>query len=398
MRRWWKPAYVVSAVVLLCACVSRVSVSTSGAQLDGPSHVLGMSASGRLVLFESGATNVVPNDTNGQGDLFVRDTRANTVRRVDLAADGSQTTSGSNGGTIDASGRYVVFETDDALVPSDTNLQADLYRRDLQTGTVALVSLGPDGSQFPHGNCCSGPFDPAITGGGNLIAFDGYTADGPPPRDSIYLRDVAAGTTTKLTDSGQFTTLFISRDGKHLAYNTGCFQAGGCSPRPGVIDLANGARYHPIAFCEFDQVAGISSNGRYVLRNESGGDHVECFNSARVEDRLTATSIELDPENPNRSVATSFSPDGRFVSLVSGDLLVPGDTNGVYDIVSLDTRTGQYRLVSDKADGTPSNGDSSTAFVSDDGRRIAFESKASNLVDGDTNGSTDVFLDAPPRR
>jgi hypothetical protein len=83
---------------------------------------------------------------------------------------------------------------------------------------------------------------------------------------------------------------------------------------------------------------------------------------------------------------------------VSGDLLVPGDTNGFNDIVALDTRTSQYRVVSDNSDGTPSNGNRSAAFVSDNGRRISFDSDASNLVAADTNGATDVFLDAPPRR
>jgi hypothetical protein len=54
--------------------------------------------------------------------------------------------------------------------------------------------------------------------------------------------------------------------------------------------------------------------------------------------------------------------------------------------------------VSDNSDGTPSNGNSSAAFVSDNGRRIAFDSDASNLVAADTHGAIDVFLDAPPRR
>jgi Tol biopolymer transport system component len=383
---------MASAIVLLGACVSRVSVSTTGAQLDGASKVLGLSASGRFVLFTTGATNVVPHDTNGAPDVFVRDTSANTVHRVDLGTDGSQT-SGSDSAAIDASGRYVVFVSDDALVPSDADHRTDLYRRDLKTGTVTLVSLRPDGSQFGPAFGGGGPLAPAISGDGNLVAFDGYDTDGPS--DRIYLRNVAAGTTTPLTSSDEFTTLFLSRDGKHIAYNMGCFHAGGCSPQPGVLDLANGARFHPIAFCAFDSVAGISTNGRFVLRNESSGDNPDCFTNARIEDRLTATSTELDPDDPARSIATSFSPDGRFVSLVSGDQLVPGDSNGFNDIVALDTRTGKYRLVSDKSDGTPSNGDSRAGFVSDDGRSIAFDSDASNLVDGDTNGLTDVFLDSP---
>jgi Tol biopolymer transport system component len=149
-------------------------------------------------LFATGATNVVPNDTNGADDVFVRDARANTVQRVDLGADGSQT-SGSDSASIDASGRYVVFVSDDALVPSDADHRSDLYRRDLQTGTVTLVSLRPDGSQFDAAFGGGGPLAPTISGDGNLIAFDAYDTDGPS--DRIYLRDVAAGTTTQLTGS-----------------------------------------------------------------------------------------------------------------------------------------------------------------------------------------------------
>ena len=57
----------------------------------------------------------------------------------------------------------------------------------------------------------------------------------------------------------------------------------GCSPQPGVLDVANGARFHPIAFCAFDSVAGISTNGRFVLRNESSGADPDCFTNARID-------------------------------------------------------------------------------------------------------------------
>src|SRR6185295_18074399 len=85
--------------------------------------------------------------------------------------------------------------------------------------------------------------------------------------------------------------------------------------------------------------------------------------------------------------------DGRFVVFDSqATNLVAGDTNGFADCFVRDTQTGSTVRVSVDSSGNQSNGDSGTAWASANGRYVLFDSNATNLVSGDTNGASDVFL------
>jgi Tol biopolymer transport system component len=72
--------------------------------------------------------------------------------------------------------------------------------------------------------------------------------------------------------------------------------------------------------------------------------------------------------------------------------LVAGDTNGQRDVFVRDAVSGRTALVSVGAGGVPGNGESREPSISADGRYVAFNSSASNLVAGDTNTSLDVFV------
>ena len=112
----------------------RVSLTADGAQAGGNSTSLSLSADGRFVAFESYATDLVPGDTNGQRDIFVRDRQAGTTERVSLTADGAQA-GGSTGSlsrslspSLSADGRFVTFDSVAAnLVPGDTNNAPDVF-------------------------------------------------------------------------------------------------------------------------------------------------------------------------------------------------------------------------------------------------------------------------------
>lgn len=137
--------------------LTTVSVSSAGVVGNGNSALSSISADGHYVVFESDATNLVPNDTNATWDIFVRDLWAGTTTRVSVAYDGSQLSPGyiggscfcnvgsrllnHNGGAISADGRYVLFYSGATnVVPNDTNNQVDTFVRDLQTGTNTVVS------------------------------------------------------------------------------------------------------------------------------------------------------------------------------------------------------------------------------------------------------------------
>ncbi|RPF36512.1 PD40 domain-containing protein [Streptomyces sp. TLI_185] len=107
-----------------------------------------ISGSGRLVAFESGLYSLVPDDTNKAADVFVYDRAARTTVRVSTAADGTQADGPSDSVSLSANGRYAAFTSAaDNLVPGDTNGVADIFLKDLRTGAVERVSLTADGGQ-----------------------------------------------------------------------------------------------------------------------------------------------------------------------------------------------------------------------------------------------------------
>lgn len=124
----------------------RVSVASDGAQADSFSLTPTLSSDGRWVGFNSGATNLVPGDTNQQTDGFVHDRRTGTTERLSVASDGTQGNGLSSAPALSADGRYAVFNSDaDNLVPGDTNNTTDVFVRDRRTGTTSRISQGPDG-------------------------------------------------------------------------------------------------------------------------------------------------------------------------------------------------------------------------------------------------------------
>jgi Tol biopolymer transport system component len=113
----------------------RVSVSSTGGQANGfGSFAPGLSMNGRFVAFVSNASNLVPGDTNGISDAFVRDRWTGSTRRASVGQDGAQANgSGSFGSNnvapaISAEGRFVAFASDASnLVPGDTNQALDVF-------------------------------------------------------------------------------------------------------------------------------------------------------------------------------------------------------------------------------------------------------------------------------
>src|SRR6476469_5330391 len=117
-----------------------------------------------------------------------------------------------------------------------------------------------------------------------------------------------------------------------------------------------------------------------------------------VRDLLTNTTTRVSVDsagNPgnNKSGSPSISADGRFVAFFSNSTnLVPGDTNNNYDIFVRDLLTNTTTRVSVDSAGNPGNRDSYNPSISADGRFVAFLSNSTNLVPGDTNNNDDIFV------
>src|SRR5262249_48820830 len=131
------------------------------------SYTVAISADGRYVAFGSVASNLVPGDTNGSQDIFVRDRSTGTTSRVSLASDGTQADGHGLSTAISADGRWVAFgSVPSNLVPGDTNGSQDIFLRDRWAASTNRVSLASDG---PKANGDS--FVPAINADGRYVAF-----------------------------------------------------------------------------------------------------------------------------------------------------------------------------------------------------------------------------------
>jgi Tol biopolymer transport system component len=146
----------------------RISVASDGTQGNNyDSYNASISADGRYVTFYSDATNLVSGDTNDAGDIFVKDLQTGTTNRISVASDGTQGNGNSNIPSISANGRYVAFESGaSTLVSGDTNGSSDIFVKDLQTGTTKRISIASDGTQG-NGNS----YSPSISADGRYVAF-----------------------------------------------------------------------------------------------------------------------------------------------------------------------------------------------------------------------------------
>lgn len=148
-------------------------------------------------------------------------------------------------------------------------------------------------------------------------------------------------------------------------------------------------------------VPSISDDGRFlvfqsigVLASGDGNGAFDIYHRDRSQGRLRRVSLSVDGGDADGdSTDASLSSDGSVVAFAShATNLVEGDTNGASDIFVITRRDRRIQRISRGRDGSQANGASYQPHISSDGRFVTFASGASNLVDGDTNNVDDVFV------
>jgi Tol biopolymer transport system component len=216
----------------LTGTTERISVSTAGEQANDISSVGAMSPDGRYVAFRSLASNLVPGDTNSRWDVFVRDRGTGTTVRVSLSSTGEQGdgNSGLHPLGISPDGRYIVFDSDATnLVPGDTNGVADVFVRDQLAGTTERVSVSSAGGEATER---SGYYSVAMSADARYIAFDSdapdlVAGDTNGFRD-VFLRDRLGGTTARVSvssagaegDDHSGSRVQVTADGQYVIYDS----------------------------------------------------------------------------------------------------------------------------------------------------------------------------------
>ena len=350
-----------SAIPLAPFDLERVSVADDGTEGNGRSSHTSVSEDGRYVAFESSASNLVDDDTNGRKDIFVYDRDTDTIELISLSSNGTQANRDCSKPCISADGRYVAFESSATnLVPGDTNSKKDIFVYDRDTDTIERVSLTSAGGQSngTSSNAC-------ISGDGRFVAFQSFASN-------LVSGDTNATSDVFVYDRDEDTVerVSVADDGA---------EGDAASSYPSI----NGdGRY----------VAFESSAENLVAYDTNGSKDIFVYDcDTRTIERVSLTSS--GGQSNGTSSDAAIRADGRYVAFESyATNLVPGDTNGKNDIFVYDRDTDTIEMVSVSNEGIQGITTSDNPSISADGRYVTFDSAASNLVPQDTNGNRDIFV------
>jgi len=345
-----------------------------------------------------------------------------TIERLSVDVNGLEGDAASTQPGITPDGRFVVFTSSATnLVPGDTNAVADIFVRDLVLGTIERVSVGAGGVECDQG--CSYP---VISDDGRYVAFSTaastLVAGDTNGALDVYVRDRASDTIERVSiavsgvqgDGPSFGAAFAAC-ARYVTFvswasnlvpgdTNGTRDVFLCDRAAGTIERVSIST----SGAQGDDLSGSGSllsfttpDGRYVSFGSMAstlvaGDTAQTMDMY-VRDRVAATTTLLAPGlgggfPAGDSDLYSMSPDGRYVGFTSAATdLVAGDTNGTTDAFVLDRSTGIIERISLQTGGAESAGDSWTPVVSHDGRYVLYSSAAADMVANDTNGTRDIF-------
>ncbi len=398
---------------------TRASVTDAGAEANGDSWSPSISGDGSRIAFGSAADNLVVGDTNGQGDIFIRDLTAGTTIRASLAFDGSEPNSSCGPCAISDDGRYVVFESDATnLVAGGTDGTRHIYLRDLLAGSTELISQSTDGVV---GNIDSQ--DAVVSADGRYVVF-GSLADNLVAGDTnswdVFVRDRVSGITSRVSvasGGGQANASCysptVSGDGQIVAFHSDATNLGeetdGWTAHVYVRDIDEDVTGSIISSAVWTTMGNSYSAGSSIAMDGSAvayyssatnlvpGDaraHAEIFVTGLAGEgtSLASRGVEGTPVNGD-CWDPALSGDGSVVAFASGaSNLVADDENDSTDAFVADVETGVAERVSVSSVGEEGNSYSDAPRISADGRRVVFKSNATNLVSSDSNDCEDIFV------
>jgi Tol biopolymer transport system component len=340
---------------------ARVSLNSAEKQGNGGSQTPSISASGRFVAFTSDATNLVKGDTNGLTDIFVRDRKTGKTTRVDVKTNGKQARGGvSFDPAISGDGRFVAFYSEAKnLVNGDTNGVGDVFVRDRVAHTTRRVSVRSNGNQVGLG----ATFEPGISRDGRFVVFSS-NAPNLVPNDGngdfdIFVHNLQSGRTVRVSVSsseaeghGLADRPALSADGRFVVFESGAEDLVGTDSNGQddvfIRDRKNGTTSilsvstTNVQSDGLSRFARVSAGGRYVVYMSDSTTFVpEDTDPGRdiyMRDRKLGTTTLLSVDNAgthgdDASIFPVISADGRFVAFSSAaQNLVANDLNGTDDV------------------------------------------------------------------
>lgn len=386
---------------------------------NGDSIPTALSTNGQFACFESSASNVTPNDTNGVTDVFVRDLFNNTTTLVSAATNSGVGNGTCRGSVMTPDGHYVAFvSTATSLVSSDTNGIPDVFVRDLQSGLTTVASVG---ARSTNSLPLSSSESPEITPDGRYVAFYSSATNlvpGVTHGGEIYVRDLLVGTTicastnahTFLGPDAFSFNHAISTDGLYVAYEASSNAPATAASRTGYIlrfnmvdgtaDLVNSNAFVPPSPAEEINNLDMSPDGRFITyignTNDTSGTTSAIFRWDAVVGAGSIVSADMSGNAPTNSICDSprMDPTGRYIAfLSSAPSLATNALISGYHLYLRDTTANTTTLLDADTNGVGSSVSPATVpRLNDSGDSVAFESFDASLAANDRNHNLDLFV------
>ncbi len=388
-----------------------VSVSTNASGGNANSFGPMLSSNGQFVVFASEASDLVSGDTNNASDVFVRNLSSGVTRLVSAEISGNAPANDqpasveplSGNPIISADGRWVFFESRATNLTqylgsgsADTNGTMDVFGRDLATGSNFLVSVNRVDNRAANGRSVLADITPDAT----RVAFISTATDLAAPAGNVlgdvYVRDLATRITYRvsasISDSAanyRWLDAALSADGQFVAVTMATSTAGTSLFR---IEVETGTSILIATNIIPKLRSQISANGRY-LTFEDGTNAFRYDANTGTNELVNVTTADAAPASgiARNPVA---APDGNGIVFISNcpDLATNGSL--LFQIYARDMAAGSTRLITVATSGGPSttNNEVSLLAVAPDFSRVAFDTTATDLVNGDGNRASDVFV------
>ena len=415
---------------MLSATPSLISVNFAGTGGgNGPSDEASVTSDGRFIAFTSFATDLVPNDTNKVEAIYLRDSQTNTTTLVSVGANGAAADGNSTSPKVSDDGRFVVFvSTADNLVANDTNKAADIFIRDLQTGTTTRVSTALNG-----GNASGFSGEPVISADGMYVAYSS-TANNlvlspviSNGHDNVFLWNRVSGQTKLISvngagnngGNGSSFDPSLSAGGNNVTFRSNATDLGGAIPTTGDFNVylrnltTNTTSLVSVnaagnAGGDKDSTsASVNSNGSLVVFRSGANDLVANDQNNNddvfLRDTTNNTTTLLSADYQRTGTAHGFSEfptisnDGHYAAFSStAPDLIPNDTDTTEQVFIRDLQAGPIYLVSTNAAGTPGNAASYHTYLSANGQFVSYTSGATDLTALPNGGNTQIYVSSVP--